>query len=90
MKYLGNDETCGHRFPVVSVGVVRWVDCVVKEPSFFKLCTESTPIQLALLDEVVSLHPLLHTPVLQLLIELFESEQTDLEILVQVSSQLHS
>ncbi|KAF2348795.1 TH1 protein [Trinorchestia longiramus] len=72
------------RFPVVSVGVVRWVECVVKEPTFFKLCTETVPTQLALLDEVVILHPLLHSPILQLLIELFESEQTDLEILVQL------
>uniref|UniRef100_A0A2P2I5S3 Negative elongation factor D-like n=1 Tax=Hirondellea gigas TaxID=1518452 RepID=A0A2P2I5S3_9CRUS len=72
------------RFPVVSVGVVRWVDCVVKEATFFKLCTETTPIHLALLDEVVTLHPLLHSPILQLIIELFESEQTDLEILVQL------
>ncbi|XP_018026023.1 negative elongation factor D [Hyalella azteca] len=72
------------RFPVVSVGVVRWVECVVKEPTFFKLCTEAVPTQLALLDEVVTLHPLLHTPILQLLIELFESEQNDLEILVQL------
>lgn len=72
------------RFPVVSVGVVRWVECVVKEPSFFKLCTESTPTQLALLDEIVTLHPQLHSPILQLLVQLFESEQTELEILVQL------
>jgi len=72
------------RFPVVAVGVVRWVECVVKEPSFFQLCSEPTPTQLALLDEIVCLHPLLHSPVLKLLIELFESEQVELEILVQL------
>ncbi|KAG7163908.1 Negative elongation factor D-like [Homarus americanus] len=72
------------RFPVVSVGLVRWIECVVKEPSYFKLCTESTPTHLALLDEVVSIHPLLHSRVLSLLIELFESEFQDLEILVQL------
>lgn len=72
------------RFPVVSVGLVRWIECVVKEPSYFKLCTESTPTHLALLDEVVSIHPLLHSRVLSLLVELFESEFQDLEILVQV------
>ena len=72
------------RYPCVSVGVVRWVECVVKEPSFFKLCSESTPIHLALLDEIVANHPLLHASVLKLLVELFESEQTELEILVQV------
>jgi len=72
------------RYPCVSVGVVRWVECVVKEPSFFKLCSESTPIHLALLDEIVANHPLLHASVLKLLVELFESEQTELEILVQL------
>lgn len=68
----------------MSVGLVRWIECVVKEPSYFKLCTETTPTHLALLDEVVSIHLLLHSRVLNLLIELFESEFQDLEILVQV------
>ncbi|GFG31023.1 hypothetical protein Cfor_04400 [Coptotermes formosanus] len=72
------------RFPVVSVGVVRWVESTVTEPSYFKLCTEHTPIHLALLDEVVTCHILLHPKVLQLLIQLFESKQDELEILVQL------
>lgn len=72
------------RFPVVSVGVIRWVECTVTEPSYFKLSTEHVPLHLALLDEVVNLHPLLHTQVLDLLIRLFESKQDELEILVQV------
>lgn len=55
------------------------------EPSYFKLSTEHTPLHLALLDEVVTLHPLLHTQILDLLIKLFESKQDELEILVQVS-----
>ncbi|GLH09589.1 hypothetical protein R5R35_004636 [Gryllus longicercus] len=72
------------RFPVVSVGVIRWVESTVTEPSYFKLCTEQTPIHLALLDEVVTCHLLLHSKVLQLLIQLFESKQDELEILVQL------
>ncbi|XP_074034316.1 negative elongation factor complex member TH1 [Leptinotarsa decemlineata] len=72
------------KFPVVSIGIIRWVECTVTEPSYFKLCTEHTPIHLALLDEVVTLHPLLHNQVLDLLIRLFESKQDDLEILVQL------
>lgn len=72
------------RFPVVSVGVIRWVECTVTEPSYFKLCTEHTPIHLALLDEVVTCHSLLHHRVLQLFIQLFESKQDELEILVQL------
>lgn len=75
----------GFRFPVVSIGIVRWVECVVTEPSYFKLSTEHTPIHLALLDEVVTNHPLLHHTVLSLFIRLFESKQDELEILVQVS-----
>ena len=73
-----------YRYPVVSVGVVRWVECTVTEPSYFKLCTEHCPIHLALIDEVVSCHNLLHTKVLKLLIQLFESKQDELEILVQL------
>uniref|UniRef100_A0A8C4R300 Negative elongation factor complex member C/D n=1 Tax=Eptatretus burgeri TaxID=7764 RepID=A0A8C4R300_EPTBU len=40
------------RFPVVAVGVLRWVDWTVSEPSYFKLQTDHTPVHLALLDEV--------------------------------------
>jgi negative elongation factor C/D len=69
---------------VVSVGVIRWVECTVTEPSYFKLCTEHCPIHLALLDEVVACHNLLHPKVLQLFIQLFESKQDELEILVQL------
>ncbi|KAF7278470.1 negative elongation factor complex member TH1 [Rhynchophorus ferrugineus] len=72
------------RFPVVSLGVIRWVECTVTEPSYFKLSTEHTPIHLALLDEVVTSHTLLHNQVLDLLIRLFESKQDELEILVQL------
>jgi negative elongation factor C/D len=63
--------------------VIRWVENTVCEPSFFKLCTESCPLHLALLDEV-ALHPSLHDQILRLLIHLFESKQDELEILVQL------
>lgn len=53
------------RFPVVSVGVIRWVECIVTEPTFFSLSTDYCPVQLALLDEVVTCHPLLHSQVLE-------------------------
>jgi hypothetical protein len=72
------------RYPVVSVGVIRWVECTVTEPSYFKLSTEHTPVHIALLDEIVANHHLLHHIVLELLILLFESKQDELEILVQV------
>ncbi|XP_050295137.1 negative elongation factor D [Anthonomus grandis grandis] len=72
------------KFPVVSLGVIRWVECTVTDSSYFKLSTEHTPIHLALLDEVVTCHALLHFQVLELLIRLFESKQDELEILVQL------
>ncbi|XKL60091.1 hypothetical protein PGB90_001107 [Kerria lacca] len=72
------------RFPVVSIGIIRWVECTVMEPSYFKLCTEHTPTHLALLDEVVACHPLLHLTILRIFIILFESKQYDLDVLVQL------
>ena len=44
--------SCVCRFPVVAMGLLKWVDCTVCDPSFFKLLTDSTPVHLALLDEV--------------------------------------
>lgn len=72
------------RFPVVGVGVIRWIENTVTEPSYFKLSTDSCPPHLAVLDEVASLHSSLHGSILSLLIRLFESKQDELEILVQV------
>ncbi|CAG7833536.1 unnamed protein product [Allacma fusca] len=72
------------KYPVVGIGVIRWVEAIVMETSYFKLSTEHTPTHIALLDEIVSCHPLLHQKVLDLLIKLFESKQDELEILVQL------
>lgn len=72
------------RFPVVSVGIIRWVECVVSDPMFFSLSTEYCPVHLALIDEVVSCHPLLHQRVLELFIQLFEATYEALEILAQL------
>ena len=84
MKLEKNNYSLSLRVPVVSVGVVRWVEVTVLEPTYFQLCVESTPTHLALLDEVAGCHPLLHPRLLNLLITLFESKQDALEILVQV------
>ena len=40
------------RFPVCAMGVLRWVDHTVSEPSYFKLNTDHTPLHLVLVDEV--------------------------------------
>ncbi|KAF5276517.1 hypothetical protein FQA39_LY06586 [Lamprigera yunnana] len=83
MAELANLYQC-LRFPVVAVGIVRWVECTVTEPSYFKLSTEHCPLHMAMLDEVVNSHSLLQNQVLDLLIRLFESKQDELEILVQL------
>ncbi|EDW29914.1 GL15890 [Drosophila persimilis] len=72
------------KYPVVGVGVIRWIENVVMEPSFFKLSTDSCPTHLAVLDEVAAVHPTLQQQILFLLIRLFESKQDELEILVQL------
>lgn len=73
------------RFPVVGVGVIRWIEnTVVENTSYFKLSTDSCPPHLAVLDEVANLHTSLHGQILQLLIRIFESKQDELEILVQL------
>lgn len=72
------------RFPVVGVGVIRWIENTVTEPSYFKLSTDSCPPHLAVLDEVAYVHVSLHGQILALLIRIFESKQDELEILVQL------
>lgn len=72
------------RYPVVGVGVIRWVENIVMEASYFKLTTDSCPTHLAIMDEVANVHPSLHLQILTLLIKLFESKQDELEILVQL------
>lgn len=72
------------RTPCVSMGIIRWIYHVVTEPSYFKLSTDHTPVHLALLDEIVSCHVLLHQKVFDLIVMLFESKQDELEILVQL------
>ena len=72
------------RYPVVSLGVILWVKSVVLEKNYFQLSTEHTPLHLALLDEVTTCHTTLHSKVLGLYINLFESPQDDLDVLVQL------
>ncbi|EHH19557.1 Negative elongation factor C/D [Macaca mulatta] len=61
------------RFPVVAMGVLKWVDWTVSEPRYFQLQTDHTPVHLALLDEV-----------LQLLVKLFETEHSQLDVMEQL------
>ncbi|XP_056316483.1 negative elongation factor C/D [Danio aesculapii] len=72
------------RFPVVAMGVLKWVDWTVSEPRYFQLQTDHTPVHLALLDEISTCHQLLHPQVLQLLIKLFETEHSQLDVMEQM------
>uniref|UniRef100_A0A2K6T5W5 Negative elongation factor complex member C/D n=3 Tax=Cebidae TaxID=9498 RepID=A0A2K6T5W5_SAIBB len=72
------------RFPVVAMGVLKWVDWTVSEPRYFQLQTDHTPVHLALLDEISTCHQLLHPQVLQLLIKLFETEHSQLDVMEQL------
>lgn len=49
------------RFPAAAGGVLCWVNCVVTEADYFKSHPEPIPIHMALLDEIVTLHPPLHS-----------------------------
>lgn len=72
------------KYPVVAMGILRWVDYTVSEKSYFKLNTDHTPLHLVLLDEICSNHTLLHQNVLDLLIRLFESSFDELDVLVRL------
>uniref|UniRef100_A0A8C7CPY7 Negative elongation factor complex member C/D n=1 Tax=Oncorhynchus kisutch TaxID=8019 RepID=A0A8C7CPY7_ONCKI len=73
-----------HMFPVVAMGVLKWVDWTVSEPRYFQLQTDHTPVHLALLDEISTCHQLLHPQVLHLLIKLFETEHSQLDVMEQM------
>lgn len=40
------------RYPIVSLGVLRWVEHTLSDPTFFEEAAESSPLFLVLLDEV--------------------------------------
>ena len=40
------------RHPVVSMGVLRWVEFTLTDPTFFEVAAESSALFLVLLDEV--------------------------------------
>uniref|UniRef100_A0A2K5ITI2 Negative elongation factor complex member C/D n=1 Tax=Colobus angolensis palliatus TaxID=336983 RepID=A0A2K5ITI2_COLAP len=72
------------RFPVVAMGVLKWVDWTVSESRYFQLQTDHTPVHLALLDEISTCHQLLHPQVLKLLVKLFETEHSQLDVMEQL------
>ncbi|XP_033103841.1 negative elongation factor D-like [Anneissia japonica] len=72
------------RYPVVSMGILYWVDKTISEPSYFERMTDHTPLHLILLDEIINMHNLIHDIALKLLIRLLEDHYPQLDVLVQV------
>lgn len=72
------------KFPVIAIGVLKWVDETVSDKSYFKLNTDHTPLHLVLVDEIVTNHLLLHQKALDLLVRLFESSFEELDVLVRL------
>nr|XP_060162692.1 negative elongation factor D-like [Globicephala melas] len=72
------------RFPVVAMGVLKWVHWSVSEPKYFQLQTHCTPVHLALLDHISTCHQLLHPQVLQLLVKLLETQHSQLDAMEQL------
>jgi negative elongation factor C/D len=71
--------------PVVAIGIIKWVELIILDPSYFKLNTDGSPMHLVLLDEIVQNHSILHDRVLSLLIKLFLTSFPDLDNLIQVN-----
>lgn len=72
------------RYPVVAMGVICWVEEVVSDPAYFQRMTDTTPLHLILLDEVINCHQLMHKEVLDLLIRLFQDPFPQLDVLLQM------
>lgn len=43
----------GCRYPIVSMGVLRWLEHTLTDPTFFEEAAESSSLFLVLLDEVI-------------------------------------
>lgn len=74
------------KVPVVSMGVVRWVEHMLTDSTFFEEAAESSSLFLVLLDEATSCHTLQHPQILELLKKLIEGSYPTLEVSVQVCS----
>ena len=45
------------RYPIVSMGVLRWVEHTLSDPTFFEEAAETSPLFLVVLDEVYTTYP---------------------------------
>eukprot|EP00794_Sanderia_malayensis_P005728 gene5728-6428_t len=72
------------RYPVVAMGILKWVEQCLSEANYLKVMTDATPLHVVLLDEVSTCHPIQHPVVLKLLIKLFNAGYPGLETLVEL------
>ncbi|XP_065314952.1 negative elongation factor D-like isoform X2 [Gordionus sp. m RMFG-2023] len=73
------------RFPIIALGIFKWVSNILQEPGYFINRTDSwNAYHLTLLDEIVTCHSALHDRILKLYIQLFQSSFPDLEVLIQL------
>lgn len=72
------------KIPIVSMGVIRWVEHTLIDPTFFEEAAESSSLFLVLLDEATSCHTLQHPYILELLKKLIEGSYPTLEVNVQL------
>lgn len=72
------------KHPVVSMGVLRWVEFTLTDPTFFEVAAESSALFLVLLDEIAASHKLQHPFILALLKRLIEGSYPTLEENVQL------
>lgn len=72
------------RYPIVAMGAMKWVVHCLSEKNYAKVLSESTPLQLILLDEVSSMHPLQHELVFNILKDFYERNYPGLDTLVQL------
>jgi negative elongation factor C/D len=77
------------KYPVVSLGVLRWVEHTLSDLTFFEEAAESSPLFLVLLDEIAACHKLQHPFILDLLKRLIEGSYPMLEVHVQMELKRH-
>jgi negative elongation factor C/D len=65
--------------PTVSIGIIKWIEAILLDPSYFKLNSDGSPMHLIIIDEIVQLQPLLHDRCLNLYIKLFKTNFNDLD-----------
>ncbi|KAL5268651.1 hypothetical protein ACHWQZ_G002490 [Mnemiopsis leidyi] len=85
-EWLCNIETVFKylKYPVVSMGIIKYCKVVTMDSSYFKGVTDSVPLHLIMIDEIANNHPLHHETVFEFLKPLFERSHEHLQELEQI------